>query len=228
MNYKKLLKAVKVFESDYPSSSPSEQLYNNSITQGYIDWVTLQGDSVDKIFKFLNSWGHCRMKCAPQDLMAHYQEVAPIINELSMLKLEDVNLDQLITCNPETLTLKRSIHSIFESLSNIRGYGPVPSSKTLHIACPSLLTMWDNPICFDVYAKLDMRLNGYSYAYSFMPKMKQELEEVISSCMTNEGLSRQDAVKWLLTEIEKIHKTPRSLAKALDELNWLKGQGYTL
>jgi hypothetical protein len=225
-DYKILIKGVEAYESDYPSDSPSEQLYTKSITKGYIDWATLQDDSADKVFKFLNVWGRCRMKCKPQDLKMQYDKVAPIINQLSNLRLENINLDQLITCKSETLTVQRSIHSIFDALSNINGYGPVPASKTLHIACPSLLVMWDNPICFDVYEKLKMRLNGYSYAYIFMPKMKQELEEAINTCMKAEGLSRQVAIKWLLAEVERIYNAPRSLAKALDEYNWLKGKGY--
>jgi hypothetical protein len=84
--------------------------------------------------------------------------------------------------------------------------------------------MWDNSICFEVYEKLNMKLNGYSYAYIFMPRMKQKLEEAIDSCMKAKGLSRIDAIQWLLSEIEKTHKTSRSLAKALDEYNWLKGK----
>ncbi|MGD0995429.1 MAG: hypothetical protein ABR909_07900 [Candidatus Bathyarchaeia archaeon] len=223
LDYKKLLNGVKTFEKENPSNTPSEQIYMNSITPNYIDWTNLQNDSAKKVFKFLNVWG-CRMKCKPQDLIARYQEVAPLFSKLSNLKLEDVNLDQLIKCNSETLTLQRSMHSVFDSLSNIKGYGPVPASKTLHIACPSLLVMWDNSICFEVYEKLNMKLNGYSYAYIFMPRMKQKLEEAIDSCMKAKGLSRIDAIQWLLSEIEKTHKTSRSLAKALDEYNWLKGK----
>ena len=47
------------------------------------------------------------MKCKPQDMIAHNQEITPLLNKLANPKLEDVNLDQLLTSEAETLTLKQ-------------------------------------------------------------------------------------------------------------------------
>ncbi|HML03429.1 MAG TPA: hypothetical protein VK487_08665 [Candidatus Bathyarchaeia archaeon] len=159
------------------------------------------------------------MKCKPQNLLDIYKEIRPFLIELGNLKLEEVNFDQVIRLgDSESMTLRPVFHFVFDTLSNIRGFGPVPASKTLHLVAPSLFVMWDRPICKELY---DLRLNGYCYAYKFIPKMKEELEEAIESCMQERACSRTDAVKWLYEEIERIHHTRRTLAKAIDECNWI-------
>ena len=219
MDYRDLLNEVKKYESRFTSNFPTERLYDNCISPNYFNWKSLEESDTKKIFEFLNKWGRCRMKSRPLDLLIEYRKIATFSNELRNLRLEEVDLDQIITVGNESLTLKRVIHLVFDAISNIQGFGAVPASKTLHLVSPSLIVMWDNAICLDLY---HLKLNGYSYAYKFMPKMKEELEGAINTCMEKEGLARAQAIKWLLDEIENICGTQRSLVKAIDEYNWSK------
>jgi len=90
------------------------------------------------------------------------------------------------------LRISHVIHHVFDVLTNEVGgrFGAVATSKLLHIALPDLFVMWDNAIS-DGY---DVKMTGYSYAYKFMPRMKDELEEAIDDFIKHHPCSRDEAI----------------------------------
>ena len=78
---------------------------------------------------------------------------------------------------------------------------------------PKLFVMWDNDIC----AGYLLSLSASSYAYRFMPLMKQEINEAVNTYMKNQNCNRNTAIKEIMQTCDG-----KTLAKLVDEYNWIK------
>jgi len=109
---------------------------------------------------------------------------------------------------------KEAILHLFQRFSDI-GYRfrEVAASKTLHMALPKLLVIWDNGIG----RGYGLRLDAYAYAYQFIPHMRNLVNAVINDYMRDHRCDRQTAIKQIASACHG-----RTLAKLIDEYNWLK------
>ena len=67
---------------------------------------------------------------------------------------------------------------------------------------------------------LEGKREGKDYAHRFLPLMQTELQEAISSCIVEEGLSREEAIQKISESCDD-----KSLPKLIDQFNYVK---YTL
>jgi len=89
--------------------------------------------------------------------------------------------------------------------------------QILHTILPNFFVMWDDKI---KTLTVGGGRNGRTYSYEFLPKMQQELNEAIESCMSDMKLDRKNAIKYI-----REHCGYETLAKLADEHNYVK---YTL
>jgi len=175
------------------------------------------------VITFLNEWGgrHIRKDA----------EVAEVLlSSLSGLqdKFQNLSNDTLITINfghKEEL-----IQEIFDYLRRIswenRGLsrsvtvhlGETFASKLAHIMNPSLFVMWDDGIAWRFWEH-KMIESLWDYA-GFLKLMQEEAGSVISDFQASAG--NEDPALFLSRKFG--YPIPKTLAKFLDEYNWLRSQ----
>jgi hypothetical protein len=218
MRYESLINGVRKFHEKFGKTKGERKVYPKSIAPSYINWDNIQDTDVKRIFSFLNRWGQCRLKCSHENFIEGYKKVAYLLKPFRRMKLEYfTDFDQLLDIQNERIDVKKVIHCAFDGLMNIRGFGPVSTSKTLHLVAPGFFVMWDKEIC----QSYCLRLNGYYYANHFMPKMREELEEAINDLMKNRRLDREGAIQHIYRETQRIHGMNKTLAKSIDEFCWV-------
>jgi hypothetical protein len=215
MHYEELFEKHKLFK-DY-----DDKWYN--ISREKTDWENLHNLSVkeikDEVIWFLNKWG-CRI--GPQrayDIVAKGikgRSIAarPFLEVLNEETLEDINFDKMKEVGRRQLSNFRIIHHIFSMFCDIRyRFRWVATSKVLHMIIPKLFVMWDNDIC----AGYLLSPSASSYAYKFMPLMKQEANEAIVTYMNDNRCDRKTAIEEITSACDG-----KSIAKLVDEYNWIR------
>jgi len=215
LNYKELFEKHKLFR-DY------DDIWYD-VSREKTDWQNLQILTIEEmkngVIWFLNKWG-CRI--GPQrthDIVAkgikgRSLETAPFLEALNDETLGDINFDKTKEVGHRKLSNSKIIHHVFSMFCDI-GYRFrwVATSKVLHMINPKLFVMWDNDIC----AGYLLSLSASSYAYRFMPLMKQEVNEAVNTCMKNQNCNRNTAIKEIMQTCDG-----KTLAKLVDEYNWIK------
>ena len=205
MKYEDLINAHRKYHKVWPY----DDLYDDARKIG---WERI-GEEWTAVFSFLNSWGRCRVEYSKR-FPEVYTQCMPYIKALKDERLEYVDFNKIKVVNDERLRISHVIHHVFDVLMNEVGgrFGAVATSKLLHIALPDLFVMWDNAISNGY----DVKMTGYSYAYKFMPRMKDELEEAIDDFIKHHPCSRDEAIGRIRKEANN-----ESIPKLIDEYNWL-------
>jgi hypothetical protein len=147
----------------------------------HLENLTVEQIDTDIIRGFLNTreW-NCHLPQPPKPdgvTMVGNLHLALNKNESRYSRLQHVSLDNLDVSNIRGLT---DINDIYKEFRNIRPkFGPVASSKLMHMALPDLFMMWDNAI---IKAYLVPTLNMgkkrfYSYLY-FLLEMQENLNHI--------------------------------------------------
>jgi len=189
---------------------PYDELYDDARKIG---WERI-GEEWAAVFSFLNSWGRCRVEYSA-GFSEVYTRCMPYLKALEDERLEYVDFNKIKVVDDERLRISRIIHHVFDVLTNEVGgrFGAVAASKLLHIALPNLFVMWDNAIS-NGYG---IKMTGYSYAYKFMPRMKDEFEEAINDFIKRHLCSRDEAISRIRKEANN-----EPIPKLIDEYNWLR------
>ena len=217
MHYTKLLEAHEVYHKGMASTCNADYMrYKDQKA-----WVgSVSTIEVMKLFGFVL----CREPKFEGDVGKFkriYQDVYPIIDRLVRERIEDIDLSE---------EMKRNLRKIFDKVARCsRGnrYESTAASKIFHTILPDLIVMWDGPIRKGILGPKPKpkptqydRYDGHDYAYEFLPLMQEELEEALSTCMRENGLNREEAIKKIRED-----GSNRALAKLIDEYNWEK---YTM
>ena len=167
---------------------------------------------VKKLIDFANRW-RCRMPSGPRNtelLLGGLQRATPALNLLRHNTILDIRFDNRVLGT----TVSKLISDSFDQIRCAgRRFERVATSKMVHAAInPHLFVPWDGDIISAYGCEPG---HGREYAETFLPKMQRTAERAIGEVMTTEGRSRDDAIASL---------TPcqESLAKVLDEFNWVK------
>jgi len=222
MHYKDLLKAAELFMKD-----PYGYDYAYRCARETIDWRNLHNLSkeeiINRVIEFLNDWG-CRLESTYFDKIASglkdtFGQIISFLKAIENETLEDIDFSKVKKVDDKDFNHFQIIHLIFVRFCNI-GYRFrwVAASKTLHMVLPRVFVMWDNPIC----KALGLDLSTHSYAYNFLPQMKQEANEAISTYMQYHNCERDVAIRSIIEKSREISGYEKTLAKLVDEYNWIK------
>jgi len=128
--------------------------------------------------------------------------------------LENVDFDQTKKISFKQLSNSKIIYHVFSTFCDIgHRFRWTATSKVLHMINPKLFVMWDNDIC----AGCLLALSASSYSYRFMPSMKREINEAINTYLKDYNCDRKTAIKKISSFCNG-----RTLAKLVDEYNWIK------
>ncbi len=165
------------------------------------------------IFHFLNAW-QCRIT---RDTKARRQIMAAIEETWESLRPETYVCD--------LLTFRRLPQGVFDLLSQIRWPYPSGGSRTLgatatgkilHVLRPDVFVMWDAAIR-DRYG-VDGDSTGYE---SFIQTMAMQALSVIRTFHEVFGKLKLPPEEFLCRSLGCGHPRPITLAKLLDEYNWV-------
>jgi hypothetical protein len=216
MRFDDLIQSTKKMRDKYGNTLGEKIHYPRVLVPGYdIHNITL--DNCDRIFDFLNVWGRCRITRNSYALFERLKKTTAWIEPLWRVRIEDCDMDSIISVHRENLTLGHAVHYIFDELADIPDFGPVPASKTLHAIAPSFFIMWDNAIAKHYGCKL----RGFDYAFKFLPKMKLEIDECIQDVMRLNTINKDKAIDYIVQSGNTIWRQRRPIAKLVDEFNWL-------
>lgn len=208
MHYEKLIEAHRLFYGGWEYRAPYYDEYMES--KNWEEWESSSVSlaEIEKLFSFIRKWDF-HFKGDPEVFKKIYEWLHPFIKELKQERIEDANL----TDNK----LREKVKNIFDRVADCPGTGRYEStdaSKILHTILPSFFVMWDDKIREEIVKGGHY---GAVYANVFLPKVREELEEAIRTCMDGENLSRDEAVKYIREQCDG-----KTLAKLADEFNYMK------
>ncbi len=166
----------------------------------------------DELLKgFLNKW-----RCRVENNERSRRAVKEVLIELPKLRV--LSNDKIETIDLRDVEKSSIIRKSYYQIRNMgHHFGPTATSKLLHVINPSLFIMWDKEI-LDEYHRQDRRITGTSKGYvAFLEKMKQIGEDIIKDFNL---IHPNDNLALYLSQ-KMGYDPPESLAKYLDEYNWV-------
>jgi len=172
----------------------------------WLDSVSIE--EIEKLLKFIPKWDlHFRGK-DPIRFYEIYNEILPIVKELEHEKLENVDF---------TTELIQKVQVIFDKVAQCSGlaYESTDCSKILHTILPHLIVMWDRKIRKGILGH-ENKKEAAVYSLEFLPRMQIELQEALNTCMEEEGLNQEEAIKYIRQRCGN-----ETLPKLIDEHNYV-------
>ena len=162
-------------------------------------------DNVERLLKFVNKWGFRVPYDKSPGIAAAIADAAPHLKPLSGSALE---FDDLRCA---TLDI---IEKAYDSIASTDGVGPSATSLILSLLNPALFVMWDKETR-DAYFPNDPP-NGATYA-QFLTIMRMAALSITADARGQHGIN--GPAEYLSAELGI--NPPFSLAKFIDEYNWL-------
>jgi len=164
-------------------------------------------DEIEKLLQFIPKWDG-QFRCKTSTRFADiFKQILPTIKELKDEKLENSKF------NSEYL---QKIRAIFDKVAKCQNrYESTGCSKILHTFLPHLIVAWDSKIRLGILGN-ENKKKGSMYALDFLPKMQKQLLEAIYTCMKEEKLELEDAIKYIRQECGN-----ETLPKLIDEYNYV-------
>jgi len=207
MDYAELIRAHALYESKYGNNFYRIAL--NVCQRGGIEEKTTAITSFLIYFNKVWYMHSDEGKDAFNNLERHVSDIyevikttAPIIDELKDVSLIDADLDDAF--------IESSIKTLYKRFLDV--FGATGASKALHLLHPKLFVMWDDNIRRSYQIDVPDE-DGY---LRFLKMAKEEIIEFIKDCAEKNGLSFEDAERFIK------EKTGLELTKLLDELNYLR------
>lgn len=192
------------------------------------DPTALQTDQIQQhlIKGFFNRW-KCRVENTPQSAQAirgTLYNLMPYLSALNTVTVTNLNLANTVNINNRPMTVHEVIQHCYDTLRDI-GYrfGPTATSKLLHVLQPELFVMWDKDI-LAVYKKKNCQVFDGGEGYCAYLQIMQKLATEVYDSFKNASLSpsaeaNQNPALYLSTQMN--YSPPKTLAKYLDEYNWV-------
>ena len=166
------------------------------------------------ITEFLNTWGGCRIqKGAAQPIKRKILSLQSDLKVLDKLKIKDVEF---------TSTIENAVENCYNRIQRIKNLGPTATSKLLHVLVPELFVMWDTEILkyYGRNPKISDSGKGYCIFLKEMKSMANEIKVSFREAKLPLAKPKQTPAEYLSERMKYNHE--KTLAKYLDEYNWIK------
>ncbi len=175
----------------------------------------------DLLKGFLNPW-NCRIENSTEtanDIKITLQNVTPYLQVLRGLGIENVQFSYLVNVNNSQKTISQVIEHCYEKVKNIgHKFSDIAASKLLHILWPELFVMWDNSIV------TDYRVFKNGRGYCAYLQIMQQIANQIHAEFQNMPFYREFKTPADYLNIQMKYNPPKTMAKYLDEFNWVKSR----
>lgn len=165
------------------------------------------------LLSFANGW-NARMQANFLDVHRALCEIEPVLEKLRSRTLLDVCLDERIYGGSISEVICRSFKRLAKC--NSRNHNETTgASKILHIINPNLFVMWDGRIREGYICRLKKKDNWIWYT-EFLQEMQRLAKQAVCEVMRQEKNHSRE------TAIASLTGCKRTLAKAMDEYNFMK------
>lgn len=135
-------------------------------------------------------------KAIIQNLKSVLNQLPPYYDTLANQRIETLDFKARTVINIGTMPVLFVVSSIYSLFRQIKPrFGPVPSSKILHMAVPNLFMMWDNAIFKNYGVPRD--LFGYRSYIAFLVLMQQSVQHIKESFSKGLNISYQNLCKHI-------------------------------
>lgn len=214
MLYEAIRLGSEIYRCDLGLSRDNDA-YDDFMKEGIVRWKWRQPSSLDekevqKARAFVNGPLRARMQASASHILCALQKILPDLNKLQGKTILDVDLD-------ERIDEECANHLVERCFDELAYCGPrneaTGASKIMHIVNPNLFVMWDSAIRGG-YGESEYAQTRYA---NFLRRTQRLAKYAIEQVMEKEGLSHDSAIDSL-----KCHGRSHSLAKILDEYNFVK------
>jgi len=177
---------------------------------------TVEEDAVERLVRFLNSWGRCRMRNNEQmrkrlrDRLQNLPKDLRLHPPLEHAQFSDTTMENI-----------QKAYSTLQGNSPKWKVGPTAISKILHLVHPVFFVMWDKAIRTH-YGREDATIaeSGRGYV-AYLVKMKNMAQHAMNDFHDSHPSEDEAALAVFLSKRLGVSR-PVPLTKFLDEYNWLK------
>ena len=196
-------------------------IYMQNKSECWLKHANIPAAEIMKLFWFIHSWDP-NFRGNLQKFQKCYKKIYTDIKGLEHESLDQIELDDE--------EMDNRIEKIFNEVALCGEENRIErtdTSKILHAILPELFVMWDDKIRNGIWKKKKKdgwkkpkKFNGKSYAYYFLPLMRDKANEVIESYIKEHDCDHRKAINGISRQGSNY-----TLAKLLDEYNYVK---YTL
>lgn len=207
MNYQMLLLAHDAFYKFEPRANKYDNFMANKNPELW-NVPNLPDKEVINLFKFIRSWD--RFFTGQKHIFTKtFSEYFHEINNLEGKTFLEIDLS-----DKKVQTSMFNVFDNFAQCNETGNYESTAASKLAHAMNPELFIMWDTNIR-EGYLGAQEEKDANNYVYDFLPLMKVELNELLTYCIGDGNISRNEAYNLL----EKI--TGNSVPKLIDQYNYM-------
>lgn len=200
----------------------NDQVYTKQILETLPNFDNLDTEYVvRRIIEFLQDYGCHTPKNSNlvSRLKKTLQESTSYLQALNSLEITTICFDNTLCLQGTVQGIREIIQNIYNKFIAIEHIGPTASTKILHILQPRLFVMWDKAI-YDEYHNIFPQVSASAKGYcTFLEKVKV-LANHINQEFNNLVINTKQTPADYLSDKLKI-KPPKTLAKYLDEYNWV-------
>jgi len=167
---------------------------------------------INNLFKFIRRWDH-HFRGDKELFLQAYENT---FEEMKYLKEKNfIDMDILERNNHVAI---QNVINAYSTCNHVARYESTDASKMAHALNPNVFIMWDRRIREGTIG--DPNANrAENYAMNFLPRMKNELSDLIASCRDDDDLSDRECVDVL----EGI--CGKKITKLIDQYNYMS---YTM
>ncbi len=211
MKYPDLLLAHGAFYKHEPRAKFYDEYLRKKNDQ---DWLSpnLPDEEIEKLFQFIKRWDF-HFRGDEGKFKENYSQIHNRILELNDESFYTIDLS--LQKNVSNIT---KVFNCMASCNYEGRHESTDASKIIHAINPQLFVMWDRKIRKGVMGGENIQYADYYII--FLQRMKDELRELISSCIENSEYSEEESLKIIEELCDR-----KTIAKLLDEYNYMT---YTL
>lgn len=208
-----LFKAIQLGSKIYHEEESMGVFYDQCLNKLAVDVgfsETITDEEVERIRLFVNRWG-TRCQWTVEQLTDAINSVQPELSALNDLSI--FNIDFQASPQGEKESFGGMIEYIFECIATCapNRRETTGASKVLHMLNPELFVMWDERI----RAGYSSSISARSYAKEFLVRIQKVINKAIREAEAQLNLHQNLA-------IEKLCQCGHTLAKVIDEYNYVK------
>ncbi len=200
MNFDDLLEGIKYYNEKYPHWNIS---YDNWRKKGDAYWLHLEilneSHLKNQVLCFLNEW-LCRASydSAPALKLA-LEKSAPLYLALKNDSIINIDFNATKDIVGQVLSNAEIIERIVNNLLNVQPkFGPVPTSKLMHMAIPYLFIMWDTEIKKKYGVPNYYSSNHAVWYVNFLKMMQLQINHATMDYARKNNISMQNTIHQIM------------------------------
>jgi len=214
LDYKQLFKGVEYYNENYAHWASSYQRLRKRGDEYWLHLEKLHQEQIeDDIIGFLNRW-KCRVSYQSAASLKQILENLPLYYaKMENEAIEVIDFDQSKILEKQHLLNSEMIRDIMKNFLTVRPkFGPVATSKLMHMAIPHLFMTWDTEIRSKYHIPNYYGTNHAQHYLRFLKLMQFQIKHAIDSYAKTHNIDARTAIREIRKK-DDISTLPRIIDK---------------